>query len=51
MNRATVNKIFQKHPVYVKAGMIASFRLLFSDVYIVKIMGKSLKKMRKEGKY
>lgn len=21
MNRATVNKIFQKHPVYVKAGM------------------------------
>ena len=46
MNRATVNKIFQKHPVYVKA-----FRLLFSDVYIVKIMGKSLKKMRKEGKY
>ena len=40
MNRATVNKIFQKHPVYVKAGMMRSFRLLFSDVYIVKIREK-----------
>lgn len=51
MNRATVNKIFQKHPVYVKAGMIAVISIIISDVYIVKIMGKSLKKMRKETSY
>ena len=47
MNRATVNKIFQKHPVYVKAGMMRSFRLIIFGCVYSKDNGKKLEKDEK----
>ena len=48
MNRATVNKIFQKHPVYVKAGMIAVISIIiFGMCNIDKDNGKKLEKDEK----
>ena len=44
MNRATVNKIFQKHPVYVKAGMIAVISIIIFGCVYSKDNGKKLEK-------
>ena len=45
MNRATVNKIFQKHPVYVKAGMIAVSSIIIFGCVDRKDNGKLLEKV------
>lgn len=47
MNRATVNKIFQKHPVYVKAGMIAVISIIIFGCVYSKDNGKKLEKDEK----
>ena len=47
MNRATVNKIFQKHPVYFKAGMIAVISIIIFGCVYSKDNGKKLEKDEK----
>ena len=47
MNRATVNKIFQKHPVYVKAGTIAVISIIIFGCVYSKDNGKKLEKDEK----